>query len=779
MRRTIREKDPSRPSTRLRTMLAADLTTVATQRQCEPAKLVHLLGGDLDWVVMKALEKDRTRRYESASGLAMEIRRYLAGDPVIARPITPVALAWRWCRRKPALVGLIVALHLALALGLVGILWQWRRATVSESLTRQNLYAADMSVAQQAFENNNFGRGGELLRAHWPERGEPDLRGFEWRYLWNQCRGDNFHTFRGHSNVVCCVAFSPDGKTLASGSWDSSVKLWDVANRRLVTTLPGRVAWLAFSNDGETLATAGGDSVKLWNVNTHQLIFTLKEEKAARIAFSPVGTLLAIGYGHPVFGDGVGGPIKLWDYVTHQVVRTFPEPGSRLAFSPDGRILAARCTNNTVKLWNVTTGEEMRRLENAWDVICLSFSPDGQTLATGNWAGEVQFWNIATGERGLLLRGHTAQVWSLAFSPDGRRLATGGTDQTVRLWSVSSGREESKLMGHGSEVWAVAFSPDGQTLATGSKDEMVMLWSTAPKPAEVVFTNVNLPPSFSPDNRLLATARFGGPVTVWDVATRLPVWVLDHEKFGQFPTERGTLATISTNRTLRFWDVATRTLQRTVLLPGITDSTQQLRFSLRGNCLVADDKDGFVTLFETTTGGLIGRLKTPAGDFDPLTISPEARLVAKFGQDRSIKLWDVATQKELAAVSLQKDWIQGLAFSPDGALLASAGFDGRVEFLRVATGRVESPITGIKEGCAGVAFSPDGRTLAVACEDGTVRLWNLATRREVAVLKHGKAPLRFVVFSSDGQTLVSVCEHGTMRFWDAPNPDTEQPRKEE
>src|SRR5205807_3811124 len=163
------------------------------------------------------------------------------------------------------------------------------------------LYAADMYAAQQAFEDGNLGRARDLLKAHWPKPGEPDLRGFEWRYLWNLCRGDNFHTFSGHSKLVQCVAFSPNGKTLASGGGDSSVKLWDVTNRRLMATLsahPGRVAGLAFSNDGDTLATVGEDGLKLWNIKTHQLIFTLNEKQAARIAFSPVGTLLAIGYGH-------------------------------------------------------------------------------------------------------------------------------------------------------------------------------------------------------------------------------------------------------------------------------------------------------------------------------------------------------------------------------------------------------------------------------------------------------------------------------------------------
>jgi WD40 repeat protein len=317
----------------------------------------------------------------------------------------------------------------------------------------------------------------------------------------------------------------------------------------------------------------------------------------------------------------------------------------------------------------------MRKLDHPGEVVCLSFSPDGQTVAAGNWAGEVKLWNVATGERLLPLLGHTTEVWSLAFSPDGRILATGGADQTVRFWNVTTGKEESKLIGHGSNVKAVAFAPDGQTLATGGKDAMVMLWSTAPKRAETLLTNVNDPPSFSPDNKLLATCRRGGTVTVWDLTSRQPVWVLNGERFGQFADEGRTLATVSTNFILRFWKVATQTLERAATLSGDTDSTRQLRFALRGNRLAAAHPNGAVTLYETTSGRVLGKCKAQPGNLNSLTFSPDARLLAACVEDHPVKLWDVTTQKEKpAAFSLQAT-AQGVAFSPDGLILASASYE--------------------------------------------------------------------------------------------------------
>jgi WD40 repeat protein/tetratricopeptide (TPR) repeat protein len=776
------------------------LQQVLADEPVPPRRLYPKVPRDLETITLKCLQKEPRHRYLRAGELAEDLHRFLSDQPIQARPTGRAELAWRWCRRNPALAAAsTLAVAGMLAVTCVSVLFalsQRRHADeIQEALriAKENLRRGDVLLAQNylgraqtlsekgsgAFEllllaraleiapedetalqqairsklgihglqvhrpSSVLDQPGQVCVAAWSSDGQVLVTGTleGTARLWSTATGKPLGAPLRHEHRVLSAVLSPDGSTLLTGTTEGTARLWETATGRLIgEPIPhqGKIYTLAFSPDGRTALTAGEEGVaRLWQAATGKAI------GHPMIQGSAVRAGAFDPEGKIVLTGGLDGTARLWDAATGAPLgKPLPHGNPILAalFSPDGRFFLTASAQTAV-LWERASG---KRLDPSFPhesgIRAVAFSPDGRGFVTAGADGAVRRWKTATRQLlGEPLK-HNGPVSAVAWSPDSALLLTGGDDRLARLWDASTGKPIGLPLQHAGEVWGVRFSPDGRHMLTWGVDDPVRLWRAPPA--------TQASATLSHDQWVTAVAFSQDSTKLFTACGNL------------FPSKGQ----------LRIWDSATCLLLGPERVLPTTIPLGTLAVSPDGkHCLTGGGNpfgnSGEARLWDVAAGKPLGLPLRHPGIVMASAFSPDGKHCLTGSRFGPARLWQVASGKLLREFP-HENGVLAIAFSPDGTRVLTGGEDKTARLWDVKTGQPIGEAFRHQDQVLGVAFSPDGDTILTGAVNETAQLWSPHTGMPLGAPFRHRSWVRSVAFSPDGLTLLTSSGDNTVRLWD-------------
>lgn len=667
---------------------------------------------------------------------------------------------------------------------------QLERADRTAEEARWGRYIASLRLAAMQLDNRAVAFCNQTLQTSRPRGTESDLRGWEWNYLWNQTHSELL-TIQCHNAAVQSVCFSPDGKQLASGGGDHTIKLSNALTGEQIRTLKGHSGWVrsvSFSHDGLKIASSSDDqTVRIWNAKTGQEIRTLQGHSATVqcAAFSLDDSRIVSG--------GNDQNIKIWNTQTGEEQRSLA--GHRaavlsVAFSPDGQRIVSGSDDRTVKVWGVETGQVTQDVaQHSAPVQSVNFSPDGQHIVSGSRDGEILVWNTDTAEIEQTCAGHTAAIRRVVFTPSGKRIVSASDDKTIKVWDLLTGQEKFTLLGHTDSVAGVHASADDKRIVSGSYDKSIKIWDAQTGEEGLTLSGHQgsvQSVAFGPDNRHVASASSDKTIKVWDIqAGEVSVtltghtgWVecVDYSPDGLLLASAGGVH--GQPGELKLWNAQTGKTIRAY--DGHSDVVTCVRFSPDGKQLVSGSSDKTLKIWDVATGELIRTVEGHTAAVTCVSFGPLGRRFVSGSADKTLKVWDIQTGKETHTLQGHSEMVRSVSFSPNMLRVVSGagagGEPGELKIWDILTGQETFSLQGHQDAVQSVSFSMDGKRILSASQEGRIKIWDTASGQELLAIRGHAGGITSSTFCRKGQHILSGNQDGTLKIWDG-SPESQTARR--